>query len=189
MRKRSVFPGLITLAISAVLFYFMFADILAAGLSGFMFYFTVLFTSISLLSGISVGRKIAYAMHDRKLVADKLGGTGHISGFFGKGFDISLWAGTIFIVGWTVFMVLMGYLFRAVADSILLGYVRWLSIISMTALITGSYLLFRARSSGREKMLSFWGKRARMPVNAIEETEREIDDAEAHMLSMFGYSK
>ncbi len=186
MRKRSAIPGVMTLIFSAVLFAVVLPASYDAGLSLYMFYIVTIFTLLGIISGISVGKKMAYTMHDRELMAERLGGNGAITGSFGLAADISLLIGAFFIVGWTVFTVFLSLLEGAVADRILLGYVRYLSLLSMTTLITGSYLFFRAKSSVRDKMLSFWGKKAEMPAGMVEKMERGADYMEAQARTLPG---
>ena len=186
MRKRSAIPGVLTLIFSAVLFSIVLPAGYDAGLSLFMFTVVTAFTLLGIISGISVGKKMAYTVHDRELMAERLGGNGAITGSFGLAADISLLIGAFFIVGWTVFMVFLSLLEGAVTDRILLGYVRWLSILAMITLITGSYLLFRARASEKRKMLSFWGKRAEMPAGMVEKMERGVDYVEVQARTIPG---
>ena len=167
-----------TLIFSAILFSAVLPTSYDAGLSVSMFYITTIFTLLGILSGISVGKKMAYTIHDRELMAERLNGKGAITGFFGMAANLSLIICAFFIVGWTLFTVFLGFVKGAVADRILLGYVRYLSLLSMAALITGSYLFFRARSSVRDEMLSFWGKRAEMPAGVLEKMEGGVEYAE-----------
>ena len=184
MRKISTIPGIMTLIFSAVLFSIALPASYDAGLSLFMFTVVTIFTIVGIISGISVGKKMAYTIHDRELMAARLTGKGTITGTFGVAADISLLIGAIFIVGWTVFTLLLSFLEGAVVDSILMGYVRWLSILAMVTLITGSYLLFRARSSAKHEMLSFWGKRAEMPAGMVEMMENRVDYVETQVINM-----
>jgi len=186
MRKRSAIPGVMTLIFSAVLFSIVLPASYDAGLSLYMFVVVTVFTLLGIISGISVGKKIAYTIHDREFMARRLRGKGTITGTFGMAADISLLIGAFFIVGWTVFTLLLSFLEGAVTDRILLGYVRWLSILAMITLITGSYLLFRARSSAKHEMLSFWGKRAEMPAGMITKMEGKVDYVETQARTLSG---
>ncbi len=186
MRKRSAIPGVLMLIFSAVLFSIVLPAGYDAGLSLFMFTVVTAFTLLGILSGISVGKKMAYTVHDRELMAERLGGKGTITGAFGMATDLSLFIGAFFLVGWTVFTILLSFLEGAVTDRILLGYVRWLSILAMITMITGSYLLFRARASEKRRMLSFWGKRAEMPAGMGEKMERGVDYVEAQARAIPG---
>lgn len=178
MRRRSAIPGVMTLIFSAVLFSVVLPAGYDAGLSVSMFYIVTAFTLLGILSGISVGKKLAYTVHDRELMAERLSGNGAITGSFGMTADLSLLIGVFVIAGWTLFTVFLGFMEGAVADRILLGYVRYLSLLSMATLIAGSYLLFRARSSAMDEMLSFWGKRAEMPVEVVRRLEEGVDYVE-----------
>ncbi len=186
MRKRSAIPGVMTLIFSAVLFSIVLPASYDAGLSLYMFVVVTVFTLLGIISGISVGKKMAYTIHDREFMARRLSGKGTITGAFGMADDISLLIGAFFIVGWTVFTLLLSFLEGAVTDRILLGYVRWLSILAMITLITGSYLLFRARASAKHEMLSFWGKRAEMPAGMMEKMEGKVDYVETQARTLSG---
>jgi len=186
MRKRSAIPGVMTLIFSAVLFSIVLPASYDAGISLYMFAVVTVFTLLGIISGISVGNKMSYTIHDKEFMAMHLRGKGAITGTFGMAADISLLIGTFFIVGWTVFTLLLGFLEGAATDRILLGYVRWLSILAMITLIAGSYLLFRARSSAKHEMLSFWGKRAEMPAGMMKKMEGKVDYVETQARTLSG---
>ncbi|GEM_PF-3221419 len=178
MRKRSVLPGLLAFVLAAVLFSIVVPASLDAGLEWYMFYIVVGFTALGILSGISVGKKMAYTIHDRELMAERLEGRGTMTGIAAIFADLFLLMGVFLLVGWTVFMILLGFLESVVTDAILMGRVRWIAIVAMSVLITASYLFFRARASARHEMLSFWGKEAEVPSDTFVQMQCMADTVE-----------
>lgn len=176
MKKRSVIPGVVVLIALALFLAYIWKQL-------------VIFDAIGLLSALFVGKKIAYIMHDKALLSERHGAGSTDSVFlkpFGFMADISLTIGLIVLVGWILFTILLGFLPGAVLDTIFLGHVRYSIIISVIGLILGSYLLFRARTSTNQKLLSSWGKRAAIPSRMAEKMTGAVAQTEEIMKGMPG---
>jgi len=177
MKEKSIIPGVVVLIAVAIFLVQIWKDIR-------------IFDAIALLLALFTGKKIAYIVHDKELLSSRFGTNSRNSrgSIFLKPFgfmaDISLLIGMILLLGWTVFTILLGFLPRAVFDSILFGHVRYSLILSVIGLILGSYLFFRARVSTNQKLLSSWAKRAASPSKMAEKMLGVAAQTEEIMKSM-----
>ena len=87
------------------------------------------------------------------------------------------------IILWSLFIIILSFLWTILNDRIILGEVRWLMIFSMILLICGSYLFYRAKSYNIPDMLTFTGKRMKQgndimkkAMNITEKTEQTGTD-------------
>ena len=163
---------------ASVLFSITLISTIDSAPQNYLGYMVIGFTVLGIYTGINIGKKTAYTVHDRELMSERMKGKGVLTGTAGSFMNIPILFATIILVGWTVFMLSVGFVWQAVTDEIFLREVRWIAIVAMLSLIIGSYLFYRAKSSLTDKMLSFWGKKTEKQSKLINKAMEESDAME-----------
>ena len=157
-RKLIMLPGASITAIALLLFLIGISGTMAFPPVSIMEYGIVIFTILGINFGISSGKKLAYTVHDRNIILERTKGQGIITSIMGNFMRLPvLFASSTFII-WSLFIIILSLSWSVLSDSVFIGEVRWLMIFSMALLITGSYIFYKARSSGKSNMLTLRGK-------------------------------
>jgi len=123
-----------------------------------MEYIILIFGILGINFGMSSGKRLAYTIHDRDLILERIKGHGSVSTKVSKIMSIPIMFTAFTLIAWTVLVIAFSFSKSIVVDTILIGYVRWLLIFSMIVLITGSYIFYKARSYGKSHMLTLKGR-------------------------------
>ncbi|MCK5038032.1 MAG: hypothetical protein KAS16_02930 [Thermoplasmata archaeon] len=118
----------------------------------------IIFGILGIHFGISSGRRLAYTVHDRDIILERLQGHGRASSKISKIMQVPILLTAFTIIAWTLFVIGFSLSKSVVVDTVLIGYVRWVLIFSMIMLIVGSYFFYKARGLGKHHMLTFKGK-------------------------------
>ena len=175
MRKKSYIPGIIILSLASILFSITLVETTKTVPDNYMGYLIIGFTVFGIYTGLSIGKKTAYTIHDRELMSERTKGHGAFTSVIGSFINLPFLFATVVLVGWTVFMLSLGFVWQAVTDEIFLRTVRWIAIAAMMSLIMGSYMFYRAKSSSIDKMLSFWGKKSERQSRFVNEAMKQTD--------------
>jgi hypothetical protein len=113
---------------------------------------------IGIYFGISNGKNLAYHIHDRELYLEISRGNGTITSMAGSMMRFPIFLASMTLILWSLGLIAMGFFWSALSDSLFLGEVRWMLILSMAILISGSFILFGAVGHGKDRMLTRKGK-------------------------------
>lgn len=71
MKKKSVIPGVIIIVISLLLFTVAVSGTIPFPPTGIIQYIVLIFTLLGINFGISSGKKLAYSIHDKKIMLEQ----------------------------------------------------------------------------------------------------------------------
>jgi len=181
MNKKSVIPGVIIITISLILFVVAVSRTIPFPPTSIIQYIVLIFTLLGINFGISSGKKLAYSLHDKRIMVEQT--QEHdgraITAIPGSFMRNSIIFTFLTIILWSLFIIILSFFWTILNDRVILGEVRWLMIFSMILLICGSYIFYRAKSYNIPDMLTFTGKRMKQgndimkkAVNITEKTEQ-----------------
>ncbi len=140
----------------------------------------IIFVVLGMNFGISSGKKLAYTIHDRDIILNRVEGQGKVTTMLGKIMSMPILFTATTTIIWIVFIIIVSLMKNIVVDSVIIGTVRWLMIIAMIILIPGSFLIYRAASYGKPHMLTLKGKiimnkSSRVVAEAMEKIDHVED--------------
>ncbi len=145
-----------------------------------MEYIILLFGILGINFGRSSGKRLAYTIHDRDILLERTKGHGKFSSRISRILQIPIMLTAFTLIAWTMLVIGFSLSRSIVVDAVLIGYVRWLLIISMIILIMGSYVFYKARSHGKSHMLTLKGRilmegGSKIVGNAMRKMDRAED--------------